>query len=158
MLTHTCVSRFDHPLGLYTFTSDPAEKKRVLEATASGGVTFNDCVLHAAVADAPFGGVGNSGSGYYHGPYGIRAFSYLRTCIDLPNWMDKLMGFRYPPYTLENAKTANRQESPWFDREGNDTSSLWRTQRFVLAFALLGVGWASFKVRSIPTLTRYGLS
>jgi aldehyde dehydrogenase (NAD+) len=57
-------------------------------------------MLHAAVPNAPFGGVGNSGQGSYHGEHGVLAFSHQRTVLQLPNWVDKLMGSRYPPYDL----------------------------------------------------------
>ncbi|KAJ6174183.1 hypothetical protein N7485_006995 [Penicillium canescens] len=60
----------EHPLAIYVFTSKSADKERILNETQSGGVTFNDCGLHVAACDAPFGGVGNAGQGYYHGPQG----------------------------------------------------------------------------------------
>lgn len=70
--------------------------------TNSGGVTINDCFIHAAVPDTPFGGVGEAGYGYYHGKYGMLAFSHMRTIVALPTWMDKLLSFRYPPFTNKN--------------------------------------------------------
>lgn len=91
----------EYLLAIYPFTKDASEKERILEETRSGGVTFNDCVLHVAAHDAPFGGVGNSGMGYYHGRYGILTFSHFRTYINaMPSWMEPMLSARYPPYTV----------------------------------------------------------
>ena len=60
------------PLALYVFTSDDAAAERVVERTTSGGVTVNHTMLHVAVPDLPFGGVGASGIGAYHGKAGLR--------------------------------------------------------------------------------------
>ena len=95
----------DHPLALYPFTESQAEKDRITTETLSGGVTFNDCAMHAFAKGAPFGGTGNSGTGSYHGPYGILTFSHLRTYVNgLPSWMEGLMGARYPPYSDKKTK------------------------------------------------------
>jgi coniferyl-aldehyde dehydrogenase len=67
------------PLGLYYFGSDAAEERQVLSHTTSGGVTINDVVMHVAQEDLPFGGVGPSGMGAYHGYDGFRAFSHARS-------------------------------------------------------------------------------
>jgi coniferyl-aldehyde dehydrogenase len=63
------------PLALYWFGRDRANQERVLRETVSGGVTVNDVLLHLAQENLPFGGVGDSGSGAYHGEYGFRVFS-----------------------------------------------------------------------------------
>jgi len=63
------------PLALYFFGSDSAAQERVLTRTVSGGVTVNDCLLHIAQENLPFGGVGDSGIGAYHGEHGFRLFS-----------------------------------------------------------------------------------
>jgi coniferyl-aldehyde dehydrogenase len=67
------------PLALYYFGEDAQEQRHVLEHTLSGGVTINDVMMHAAMHDAPFGGVGASGMGHYHGREGFLEFSHLRT-------------------------------------------------------------------------------
>lgn len=66
------------PLGLYYFGSDPAERDRVLDGTVSGGVTVNDVLMHVAQEEMPFGGVGPSGMGAYHGYDGFREFSHRK--------------------------------------------------------------------------------
>jgi coniferyl-aldehyde dehydrogenase len=63
------------PLALYLFSDDAALQRRVIERTHSGGVGLNEVVLQAGVDDLPFGGVGNSGIGSYHGVEGFRTFS-----------------------------------------------------------------------------------
>lgn len=65
----------DRPLALYWFGRDGARRDKILRETVSGGVTINDCLLHIAQESQPFGGVGPSGMGAYHGEWGFRAFS-----------------------------------------------------------------------------------
>ncbi len=73
------VNRNDRPLGLYYFGTDDSEREKVLQGTASGGVTVNDVVFHVSMEDLPFGGVGPSGMGSYHGPEGFKEFSHARS-------------------------------------------------------------------------------
>lgn len=92
------INAHDRPLGLYYFGEDSAEQRQVLERTISGGVTLNDVMFHAGMDDLPFGGVGPSGMGAYHGIDGFRTFShakavYKQSRVDLA----KLGGMR-PPY------------------------------------------------------------
>lgn len=67
------------PLALYYFGKDEAEQNHVLDRTLSGGVAINDVLMHAALHDAPFGGVGASGMGHYHGREGFLEFSHARS-------------------------------------------------------------------------------
>jgi coniferyl-aldehyde dehydrogenase len=69
------VNRHDRPLALYWFGEDRVNRDRVLAGTISGGVSINDTLLHIAQEELPFGGVGASGQGHYHGEYGFRQFS-----------------------------------------------------------------------------------
>ncbi len=69
------VNDHDRPLALYWFGTDRAARDRVLRHTVSGGVTVNDCLVHIAQEHQPFGGVGPSGTGSYHGEWGFRTFS-----------------------------------------------------------------------------------
>ena len=68
----------DRPLGLYYFGRDKGEQERVLSRTTSGGVTINDVIMHVSMEDLPFGGVGPSGMGSYHGREGFETFSHAR--------------------------------------------------------------------------------
>ena len=86
----------ERPLALYLFTNDKTVQDQVIKSTISGGVTLNDCVLHAAQHDMPFGGVGNSGMGQYHGPEGFLELSKLRPIFrQASRPSSKLL---YPPY------------------------------------------------------------
>ncbi|MFN3304978.1 MAG: coniferyl aldehyde dehydrogenase [Roseateles sp.] len=69
------VNRGDRPLALYWFGSDGAARDRVMRETHAGGVTINDCLWHLGQEEQPFGGVGASGMGAYHGEWGFRTFS-----------------------------------------------------------------------------------
>jgi coniferyl-aldehyde dehydrogenase len=69
------VNRHPRPLALYWFGTDRAHRDAVLHRTISGGVTINDACWHVAQENLPFGGVGASGSGSYHGEHGFRTFS-----------------------------------------------------------------------------------
>lgn len=72
-------------LAAYWFGPESADFRRFVARTRSGGVTRNDFALHASLAGLPFGGVGNSGTGYYHGRYGFDTFSHLRAVAVSPN-------------------------------------------------------------------------
>jgi coniferyl-aldehyde dehydrogenase len=73
------------PLAAYYFGPDDDVRRRFLDRTYSGGVTINDVTLHYTVAGMPFGGVGQSGMGYYHGRSGFEAFSHGRGVMDAPS-------------------------------------------------------------------------
>lgn len=92
------INAHDRPLGLYWFGTDEAEKIRVLETTTSGGVTVNDVVMHVAQEELPFGGVGPSGMGSYHGHDGFREFSHRKAIYtQLKKDIGPLVAMR-PPY------------------------------------------------------------
>ena len=69
------INRHDRPLALYWFGTNPAVRDQVLAGTIAGGVSINDTLIHIAQEELPFGGVGASGQGHYHGEYGFRQFS-----------------------------------------------------------------------------------
>ena len=92
------VNANDRPLGLYWFGTDEAEKHQVLAHTTSGGVTINDVVMHVAQEELPFGGVGPSGMGSYHGHDGFREFSHRKAIYtQLKKDIGPLVAMR-PPY------------------------------------------------------------
>ena len=84
------------PLALYWFGSDIANRDRVLRETISGGVTINDCLCHLAQEDQPFGGVGASGIGAYHGEWGFRSFSKEKPVFHQAR--RNFLPLLYPPY------------------------------------------------------------
>lgn len=91
------VNAHDRPLALYYFGHDPEERERVLSRTTSGGVTVNDVMMHIAQDDLPFGGVGPSGMGAYHGREGFLTFSHARS-IFTQTKIDALGKMLRPPY------------------------------------------------------------
>jgi len=102
------VNAHDRPLGLYYFGSDSGEERRVLDATISGGVTVNDVIFHVAMEDLPFGGVGASGIGSYHGIEGFRAVSHAKSVYRQPKLdIARLAGMK-PPYGKTTARTIAR--------------------------------------------------
>ncbi|KAJ6016844.1 aldehyde dehydrogenase 3b1 [Penicillium sp. IBT 35674x] len=91
------------PLGLYIFSETSSEIDLILSLTNSGGVTVNDVAVHADVPSAPFGGVGESGYGSYHGKWGFDTFSHNRTVVHMPgSWLEYFTGWRYPPFNIKN--------------------------------------------------------
>jgi coniferyl-aldehyde dehydrogenase len=103
------VNAHDRPLGLYYFGNDKAEEEKVLTRTISGGVTVNDVLFHNAMEDLPFGGVGPSGMGNYHGHDGFKTFSHPRAVYRQPGLdIAKLSGFK-PPYGKQTAATLKRE-------------------------------------------------
>lgn len=110
------ICKMPHPLGLYIFSSSQAEIDEILRNTNSGGVTINDCMMHASVPNASFGGVGASGNGYYHGSYGFKEFTHMRTVVDIPIWLELVMKFRYPPFSKDNVKKLQVKNSLGFKR------------------------------------------
>jgi len=86
------------PLGLYYFGDDAGERERVLSATTAGGVTVNDVLMHVAQEELPFGGVGPSGMGSYHGVDGFREFSHRKSVFtQIKKDIGPLQALR-PPY------------------------------------------------------------
>ncbi len=91
------VNSNDRPLGLYYFGEDAAEKDMVLNNTTSGGVTVNDVVMHVAQEDLPFGGIGPSGMGSYHGYDGFLEFSH-RKSVYTQTGSETVLKLLRPPY------------------------------------------------------------
>lgn len=91
------VTKREKPLALYYFGSEKRGWK-VIRRTSSGGACINDTIMHIANENIPFGGVGNSGMGRYHGRESFEAFSHRRSVVITPTWLD--VPFRYMPYSL----------------------------------------------------------
>jgi aldehyde dehydrogenase (NAD+) len=91
------VNERDRPLALYFFSESDAVQERVLEQTSSGGACVNATVMHVAVPDLPFGGVGASGMGSYHGKASFDVFSHRKSVLVKPTRLDPKLA--YPPYT-----------------------------------------------------------
>lgn len=87
----------EKPLAMYVFAEEGVAR-RVFDHTSSGGGCINDTIMHIANEHLPFGGVGNSGMGRYHGRDSLYAFSHRRSVVTTPTWID--LPFRYMPYKL----------------------------------------------------------
>ncbi|NTW50790.1 MAG: aldehyde dehydrogenase [Chlorobiales bacterium] len=85
------------PLALYIFSESRDTQQRILSRTQSGGACINDTVLQIAVPDLPFGGIGHSGVGSYHGRTGFQTFSHQRSILRKATFFDP--SIRYPPYS-----------------------------------------------------------
>ena len=96
----------DKPLALYVFTSDPGEADRVIAGTTAGGVTVNHTLMHVAVPGLPFGGVGPSGMGAYHGKAGFDTFSHAKPVLRRTFRPDPRLA--YPPYTALKQRVLKR--------------------------------------------------
>ena len=90
------IKRYTHPLAMYIFTKDIAFGKKFLESYPFGGGAINDTVVHIANDRLPFGGVGSSGMGKYHGKSTFETFSHYKPYISRPLWIDPPL--RYPPF------------------------------------------------------------
>lgn len=91
------VNEREKPLALYYFGNKETGFD-VIKRTSSGGACINDTIMHIANENIPFGGVGNSGMGHYHGRDSFDAFSHKRAVVVTPTWLD--LPFRYMPYKM----------------------------------------------------------
>lgn len=96
------VEEHPHPLALYLFSEDKKAQKKVLELCHFGGGCINDTIIHLATSAMPFGGVGESGMGGYHGRTGFETFSHFRSIVDKKTWMD--LPIRYQRYSRMKEK------------------------------------------------------
>jgi len=91
-----------HPLALYVFTGDKRVAADVIDRTTAGGVTVNGTIMHFSNPNLPFGGIGESGMGGYHGKAGVRLFQHMKPVLTRGTKMDPSIA--YPPYTDRKAK------------------------------------------------------
>jgi aldehyde dehydrogenase (NAD+) len=89
------------PLGLYVFAEDQRVAEQILDSTASGDAAVNDCTIQPLIPDLPFGGVGDSGMGKYHGEWGFRTYTNARGVLYHGTAIDP--DPRYPPYSRQKA-------------------------------------------------------
>lgn len=104
--------------------------------------------MHAAIPGAPFGGVGASGHGAYHGKYGFDAYTHLRPVVALPTLLDRFMAFRYPPYDIKDKEAVavknrlgfKRGEGMGDQRVGRRRWCWWEVLMYAALMAVV-VGW-----------------
>ncbi|MGI9085907.1 MAG: aldehyde dehydrogenase family protein [Aeromicrobium sp.] len=85
------------PLALYAFTGSKDVRRRIADEVPAGGVVFNHIAMHVLIPQLPFGGVGDSGMGAYHGEWGFWTFSHRKSVLSKTTRPDPR--FVYPPYT-----------------------------------------------------------
>lgn len=120
-------SHWDTPLASYIFSQDEKERQYILANLRSGGTCINETVMHVGLSKVPFGGIGSSGYGNYHGKTSFDAFSHERTVMSQSLLAEPLLKARYPPYTLGNLKVMKfmMTSSPTFSRTGPVTTTPW---------------------------------
>uniref|UniRef100_A0A1A8L6E9 Aldehyde dehydrogenase n=3 Tax=Nothobranchius TaxID=28779 RepID=A0A1A8L6E9_9TELE len=110
------INEREKPLALYVFCSDKKAIKRMIEETTSGGVTVNDVMMHYTLSSLPFGGVGQSGVGCYHGKHTFDRLSHHRACLVRSLNMERVNLARYPPQDRRRARRARMAlRSPLID-------------------------------------------
>ncbi|SFI71645.1 aldehyde dehydrogenase (NAD+) [Kaistella treverensis] len=93
------IAAYEKPLSAYLFTDNSEEKEQFVSKISFGGGCINDVVMHLSNDHLPFGGVGNSGMGNYHGKYGFDAFSHKKAVLSRATWGEP--DLKYPPYTAK---------------------------------------------------------
>ena len=120
----------DTPLAQYIFTSGSTSRKanksidQIVRRVRSGATVVNDVLLHVALVNAPFGGVGNSGHLNYHGWYSFRAFTHERTVMEQKLWNENVLSVRYPPFNDKKDRAValsmdKYNGNVWFGRKGD---------------------------------------
>lgn len=89
----------ERPLVVYAFSSNSKEVNQVLERTSSGGFCGNDTLMHVTLTSLPFGGIGSSGLGMYHGQFTFDTFTHHRGCLQRSTGLEPINTLRYPPYS-----------------------------------------------------------
>lgn len=98
--------RLEKPLAAYLFSNDRMEQKKFTEQLSFGGGCINDTLMHVSNVRLPFGGVGNSGTGHYHGHFGFKTFSHAKAILHKANWGEP--SIKYPPYSEGKMKWVRR--------------------------------------------------
>jgi len=145
------IQSHDNPLAQYIFTSGSSSRTKnpqidlILTYLRSGGTVINDTLIHVGLPNAPFGGIGNSGTGAYHGYYSFRAFTHERTTIEQALWNEFTLKSRYPPFNDKHAdliKTSLAPQREWFGRQGDvkvtGPSTLYNIYNGIATVAVLG--------------------
>jgi len=103
------INEREKPLSMYIFSECKATVDRFLAETSAGSVVCNDVVVHLSVEDLPFGGVGHSGLGSYHGKHSFLTFSHMKPVVirNFDPLFEEIASVRYPPYTVDNMNFLN---------------------------------------------------
>lgn len=140
------INKRDHPLAAYVFSNNQRECDFVLNNTLSGGVCLNDAIVHVACPALPFGGVGESGMGSYHGRKSFDTFTHERSVLSKSQGMEFINKIRYPPYSNETRDLLSKfQEMP--TPFANPRFARW-SLRLLLSSILVAIGFATGRISS----------
>ncbi|XP_056139067.1 aldehyde dehydrogenase, dimeric NADP-preferring-like [Lampris incognitus] len=129
------INEREKPLALYVFCSDKKAIKKFLDETSSGGVTVNDVMMHYTLSSLPFGGIGKSGMGRYHGKHTFDQLSHHRACLVRSLGMESINLARYPPQDAQRARRVRlAMKSPLIDF--SKRTFVWAVSASVIAFGL----------------------
>ncbi|XP_055369836.1 aldehyde dehydrogenase, dimeric NADP-preferring-like [Betta splendens] len=130
------INEREKPLALYIFSTDKQATKRMIDETTSGGVTVNDVMIHYTLSSLPFGGVGQSGMGRYHGKHTFDQLSHHRACLIRSLGMERVNLARYPPQDRRRARRARMAlKTPLIDM--SKRTLIWAIAATVIGCALL---------------------
>lgn len=100
------VKKYPKPLSCYVFTSDTQKRDKILKEVPFGSGAVNEAVMHISNLNLPFGGVGDSGIGSYHGEEGFKAFTHYKSILNKPTWME--LNLKYYPQTKKKLSLIKR--------------------------------------------------
>ncbi|KAE9553592.1 hypothetical protein FO519_003187 [Halicephalobus sp. NKZ332] len=107
------IRKREKPLTLYMFSQSNKRIEEVTNRTSSGAIVVNDLIMHMSLETLPFGGVGNSGTGRYHGKYTFDTFTHEKSVLHRASGLEKLLFMRYPPYTESKLGWARKFVMKW---------------------------------------------
>ncbi|GFR79280.1 aldehyde dehydrogenase [Elysia marginata] len=136
----------EKPLALYVFTNNKIVREDIRQKTSSGAFVVNDVVLHGGLCSLPFGGVGNSGMGAYHGKHSFDAFSHSKAVLEKSLAMESANSIRYPPYTESKLGWAN-----WIMKEKIKKKGIMSFFPFVVMGAMFGFFFKTVGVTAYET-------
>ncbi|KAH8916870.1 aldehyde dehydrogenase [Atractiella rhizophila] len=143
-----------HPLAIYVYTKDAKKVDYVRTHTRSGAIVGNASAVHFSVPGLPFGGIGESGMGNWHGEYSFNAFSYERSTLNVPSWFQFIVGKITPPYNEKNLKFLS-STIPKITRKTGEPSLLSKIAgKFWLITLVAAIAVASKRREQIMTLAR----
>ncbi|XP_048727935.2 aldehyde dehydrogenase, dimeric NADP-preferring-like isoform X2 [Ostrea edulis] len=114
------INKGEKPLAMYIFSKNHDVAKKFLNNTSSGSFTFNDTMMQAGLMTLPFGGVGSSGTGAYHGFHTFDTFCHKRAVLERKHGGEGMVAIRYPPYTEKKSNTIS-----WLTRKSPKSGGLW---------------------------------
>ena len=100
------IKQKDKPLSLYLFTENKNDKEKIINEISFGGGCINDAVMHITNSNLPFGGVGASGIGNYHGEHSFKTFSHFKSIVSKSSWIE--LPLKFSPLTLSKLKWIKR--------------------------------------------------